>query len=86
MPDFVKEYYGHLKANHSTEATCRDYLFKIHRFLSFINESIDTLEANMITAKVVDAYMISLETIEDEHGNVRYTSDSYKQTVWMDLP
>ena len=35
MPDFVKEYYGHLKANHSTEATCRDYLSKIQQVFIF---------------------------------------------------
>ncbi len=81
MPDFVREYYGHLKANHCTEATCRDYLSKIYKFLSFINPSIDTLEADMITAKAVDEYMISLETITYKQANVRYTSDSYKQTI-----
>lgn len=85
MPDFVREYYGHLKANHCTEATCRDYLSKIYRFLSFIDDSVDTLEADVITSRVVDEYMISLETIEDKQGNVRYTSDSYKQTIWICL-
>lgn len=85
MPDFVKEYYGHLKANHCTEATCRDYLSKVYKFLSFIDPRVDTLKANAITAKIVDAYMVSLETLTDKQGNVRYTSDSYKQTVWICL-
>lgn len=85
MPDFVREYYGHLKANHCTEATCRDYLSKVYKFLSFTNIKRDKFQADMITSNIVDAYMTSLETIKDKQGNVKYTSDSYKQTIWICL-
>ena len=36
MPDYVSMWYLNLKASKKTAATCRDYICKIHNFLSFI--------------------------------------------------
>ena len=85
MPDFVSEYYDQMKASRLTEPTCRDYLSKIYKFLSFINPKVDTINVEDITASTVRKYLTSLETVVDKNGNTRYTSDSYKQTVWICL-
>lgn len=85
MPSFISDYYDQMKASRMTESTCRDYLSKIHRFLAFINEEVSRVKAEDITASVVRRYLTSIETVTDKAGNTKYTSDSYKQTVWICL-
>lgn len=85
MPEIVKEYYDFMKASRMTEATCRNYLSKIHHFLTFLKLDNDTFKGDNIKANDVTRYLNSLEIKKDKDGNETYTSDSYKQTVWICL-
>lgn len=85
MPEIVREYYNFMKASRMTEATCKDYLSKIDRFLRFLGVDNDTFKVDNIKAGDVIEYLNSIDTKVDKDGNVMYTSDSYKQTVWICL-
>lgn len=85
MPDFVSEWVLTLRASDKTESTIKDYVCKIHRFLSKINPDIKNIKAEDITATATYEYFISLKTKENEDGDIIRTSDSYRQTVWCCL-
>lgn len=85
MPEYVTEYYQSMKASRRTEATCRDYINKIHGFLSFINVDVINVKAIDINPNNVTKYLNTVDTKKDCNGNISYTSDSYKQTIWICL-
>ena len=85
MPEYVTEYYQMLKASRRTEATCKDYISKVNNYLSYINHNVKSVEANQITSNSVTKYLTSIDMKKDKKGNLTYTSDSYKQTVWICL-
>lgn len=85
MPTYVSEYYQVLKASRRTETTCKDYLTKIYNFLAYINEDVKNVKADQIDSNIVTYYLSSIDTKINSNGDITYTSDSYKQTVWICL-
>ena len=85
MPECVSEYYDFMKASRMTEATCYDYLNKIDRFLTDLKIDKDKFKAETIKSRDITKYLNSLDTKIDKKGNEVYTSDSYKQGVWICL-
>lgn len=85
MPRFATEYYNYLKASRNTEATCGDYLSKVNHYLEFISCNTKEVTPADITADNVIDYLNSLETKRINNGGEVYTSDSYKQNVWICL-
>lgn len=84
MPEYVKSWDTNMKASRKSAATRRDYIYKIHAFLSSINPDILLVKLDDITDDVVANYFTSVQT--KRNGNdVVYTSDSYQQTVWSCL-
>lgn len=84
LPSFVSDWYMNLRASKKTAATCRDYIYKITRFLQFINQNPAYVTTADITSGVVTRYFLSVQTTHGENGDA-YTSDSYQQTVWCCL-
>lgn len=84
MPDYVSEWYYNLKASNKTMTTCKDYIYKIDKFLSFIQQENGNIQLENITLMLVQKYFISIQK-KNVNGNIIYTSDSYQQTVWCCL-
>lgn len=84
MPSFVSDWYLNMKASRKTAATCGDYLTKIRRFLTSINDDINSVTLNDINETTVTQYYLSVQTKETPQGIV-FTSDSYQLTVWCCL-
>lgn len=85
LPDYVGMWYLNLKASKKTAATCRDYICKIHNFLSFIgNGDALAVATKDITELNVNKFFLSIQT-RTVNGEVRYTSDSYQCTMWCCL-
>lgn len=84
MPDYVEEWYYNLKASNKTMATCKDYIYKIDKFLSFIEKETGNKNLNSISLTEVQKYFISIQK-KESNGTVVYTSDSYQQTIWCCL-
>ena len=84
MPDYVSEWYFNLKASNKTITTCKDYIYKIDKFLSFVEESVGNKQLGNISLPIVQRYFISIQK-KDVNGTIVYTSDSYQQTIWCCL-
>lgn len=84
LPSYVTEWYVNLRASKKTGSTCRDYVLKVERFLSFINPNPQKVTVREITSDLVARYFLSTQT-RTVNGEVRYTSDSYQQTIWCCL-
>lgn len=85
MPKYVSEWNDSMKASGLASTTRSDYLSKIHRFLTQINKETKAIQPIDLTKLKINAYLASLATITDSNGNIRESSDSYKQTVWCCL-
>lgn len=84
MPNYVRSWDMNMKAGRKSATTRRDYIFKIHAFLSSINADVCAVKLDDITDDVVARYFTSVQ--KKQVGNdVVYTSDSYQQTVWSCL-
>lgn len=84
MPDYVKSWDTNMKASRKSAATRKDYIFKIHAFLSSINPNVCAVRLGDITDDVVADYFTSVQT-KRVGNDLVYTSDSYQQTVWSCL-
>lgn len=84
MPPFVCGWYTNMKASRKTAATCRDYVNKVHNFLSSINTDVSKVTLSDINESTVTNYFLSIQTREC-NGEMRYTSDSYQSTIWCCL-
>ena len=84
MPEYLREWYYNLKASQKTITTCRDYINKIEKFLTFINPSIKEIDPQNISLNDIQRYFILIQKRE-VNGQQAYTSDSYQQTVWCCL-
>jgi len=84
MPEYIQEWYYNLKASQKTITTCRDYINKIEKFLTFINASIKEIDPQDISLSDIQRYFILIQKRE-VNGKQVYTSDSYQQTVWCCL-
>ena len=84
MPEYLQEWYYNLKASQKTITTCKDYINKIEKFLTFINPSIKEIDPQNISLKDIQRYFILIQKRE-VNGQQTYTSDSYQQTVWCCL-
>ncbi|MCR5453150.1 MAG: tyrosine-type recombinase/integrase [Lachnospiraceae bacterium] len=84
LPSYVTSWYYKLRGSYIAASTCRDYVFKISKFLSFINEDPMQVTLEQINEENVTRYMISKET-KDVSGKKSSTSDSLKLTVWYAL-
>ena len=84
MPEYVRSWDTNMKASRKSAATRRDYIFKIHAFLSSINPDVCNVKIDNITDDVVAEYFTSVQT-KRKGGDIVYTSDSYQQTVWSCL-
>ena len=85
MPAYVSRWHLNLKASRKTASTRRDFVAKIHNFLSFINEDVMKVALSDIDEDNVSRYFLSIQTKKDSSGNLVYTSDSYQGTVWSCL-
>lgn len=83
-PPFVIEWNEYLKANGKSATTRKDYLYKILRFLRFVDDDVKNIKIEDVTSSSVIMYFSSLQTT-DIKGETNYTSDSYRQTVWTCL-
>lgn len=84
LPEYVTDWYHYMKASYMTAKTCRDYVFKVAMFLSYINDDPMSVQPDQITEAKVTSYMISKGT-KSKNGTESETSDSYKNTVWYAL-
>lgn len=84
MPVYVGEWHANLKASRKTAATRKDYVQKVRMFLRYINSDISNVKLNEINKRSVTNYYISIQTKPDGY-DVKYTSDSYQQTIWCCL-
>lgn len=86
MPTCVTEWYFILKASRLTVATCRNYVFKISKFLNYISDDPKNLDFELINLQSVESYLIAMQTKTNEkNGMILYTSDSYQQGIWYSL-
>ena len=88
MPVYVNEWYRYLKASNRTAATCRDLLYKLRRFLSFINSDVGNVRIWEITSEEVEKYFMIIQTKAVKRGDetrFEYTSAAYKQGIWSCL-
>ena len=85
MPEYVALWYMNLKASDCTAATCRDYVYKVEKFLKSINPDIEAVKPEDITEITVTKYFLSVKEKTTGDGGVRRTSDSYQGTVWTCL-
>lgn len=81
MPDYVSAWNMNMKASRKSAATRRDYVYKIHSFLTSVNGNSLSVKPSDITEGVVTGYFTSIQT-KTSNGTTVYTSDSYQQTVW----
>lgn len=88
MPEFVTDWYYHLKASDLT-VTSRDVMINtLKRFLLSIRPDIKSMRVTDITRTDVNKYMSSIQTKTVAVGeNIikKPTSDSYKQGIWYCL-
>lgn len=84
MPDYIRSWDMNMKASRKSAATRRDYIYKMHSFLSSINPNVKEVKLDQINEGNVTRYFTSVQT-KETNGNVVYTSDSYQQTVWSCL-
>lgn len=84
MPDYVRAWNMNLKASRKSAATRKDYVYKVHNFLTSVNPDSLAVKPSDITEGAVTRYFTSVQT-KTANGNTVYTSDSYQQTVWSCL-
>lgn len=84
MPVFMKKWYSNLRASNKTAATCKDYIYKLRKFLSGINLNLKEIQPSDITQSYTEEYMINAK-IKYINGKPTATSDSYRQTLWQCL-
>lgn len=84
MPDYIRGWEMNMKASRKSAATRRDYIYKMHAFLSSINLDVKAVTLEQITEAKVTSYYTSVQT-KEANGTTVYTSDSYQQTVWSCL-
>ncbi len=79
-PDYVEDWYLHLRANGKTASTCDIMTGKIGTFLSFVNPDKKAVKPEDITVNAVEKYLIKIRTKEKD-GIVSKTSFSYQKSV-----
>ena len=84
LPDYVTDWYHYMQASYMTAKTCRDYVFKVAMFLSYIDINPKRVKPEQITESVVTSYMFSKST-KTKDGKETETSDSHKNSVWYAL-
>lgn len=84
MPDYVNAWYLNMKASRKTAATKSDYVNKVHRFLTSINDDPRKVILSDINTESVTKYFLSLQT-RYVNGEIASTSDSYQASVWCCL-
>lgn len=88
MPQYVTDWYYHLKANENSAKTCKDFVNKVGRFLLYINPDIKKVKLKDIDEDIVTRYFIDIQTKTCCHNGIEsteYTSFSYRQSVWSCL-
>ena len=66
MPGFATEWYYNLKASNKQPSSCNDFINKLRRFLTYINEDIKTIKPEDITISSTEKYFISVKKKIDE--------------------
>lgn len=84
LPDYVSRWYRNMRASKKTAKTCRDYVFKVAKFLESINRNSIDVKPDQITEDAVNSYMISKDT-KIKNNKKMETSDSLKCTTWYAL-
>lgn len=84
LPDFVSDWYMSLSASELSETSCLDYVNKLSRFLEFIDKNTNEIVLSEITQGDVNRYMTSIRK-KRINGDIKYTSDSYRQCIWSCL-
>ena len=85
LPDYVTEWYFHLKASGKTAATCDVMVGKIASFLYFIDRfNTSGISPDAITPVIVERYLVDIkETVKN--GQVIKTSNAHQQATWSCL-
>lgn len=84
LPKYVLNWYYNMVASDMSASSCKDYVMKVYRFLSYINNNVINIKTEDITEDIVQKYMISIRTKKTKAGIVE-TSDSYRHTIWYCL-
>lgn len=78
LPEEVRQYY--FSRSTSKESTgSLNYIYKIKKFLKFINEDTKSINVREITESDVTRFLHSIEQTTDHDGNIRETSFSYRK-------
>lgn len=85
MPTYVVEWHNNLHAGKKTAATRRDFIRKVHRFLTFIDTDVSKVTCDDITSSRVTQYYISISTKQNADGSLSETSVSYQQNIYTAL-
>lgn len=82
MPEFVNEWYLNFKAGDKTSKSCLFFLRTIRLYLASINPILSEIKITDVNRTTITEFFISVKTKTDNEGNITYTSDSYRQSVW----
>lgn len=78
LPEEVRQYcFSRSTSKESTGSL--NYIYKIKKFLKFINEDTKSINVREITESDVTRFLHSIEQTTDHDGNVRETSFSYRK-------
>lgn len=85
MPSYVVEWHDNLYASKKTASTRKDFIRKIGKFLSSINNDIKEVKCSEINAQTVTKYYITIATKTLLDGTIKETSGSYQQNIYSAL-
>lgn len=80
FPRYVIDWYFYLKANDLSATTCKDYINKIKRFLSYIGNG----DHRYVKLETIDKTTLINYFAEIQDPSKNYT-DSYRQSTWSCL-
>ena len=84
LPEYVTSWYLNMRASYKTPGSCREYVFKVSKFLETIDKNAKDIKPNQITENAVTSYMMSID-VKTKNGKSLKTSDSHKNTTWYAL-
>lgn len=85
LPYYVNEWCMNMRASKKTASTIRDYVIKIKRFLTYIDDNVKDISPEKLTLQACESYIISCQTKRNDDGMEEYTSDSYQLVVYCAL-
>lgn len=80
-PSYMTSWYYNLKASGTTPASCEKYIDIVLKFLKNAEET----DLNKISYETLQKYFIQIQKRQKPTGELVYTSDSHRLTVWYAL-